>query len=107
MEVNNIKEYDTNTIHKCPICLDIMDYFTPRYPNMICGKCANDNNGKILDSFGNEVSFGNLDIYGGFASYHKINNEIVKKEDHLCWINTIKCYANEARFGGIVIQTMN
>jgi hypothetical protein len=114
MEVNNIKECDTtNTIHKCPICLDIMDYYTPRYPNMICGKCANGNNvnnvnnGKILDSFGNEVSFGNIDISGGFISYHKINNEIVKKEDHLCWINTIKCYANEARFGGIVIQTMN
>jgi hypothetical protein len=101
---------NNNIIHKCPICLDIMDYFTPRYSKMICGKCANgnnDNNCKILDSFGNEVSFGNLDIYGGFASYHKINNEIVKKEDHLCFINNIKCYANEARFGGIVIQTMN
>ena len=32
--------------------------------------------GIVLDSFGNEVSFGNIDIYGGFASYHKINNEM-------------------------------
>ena len=108
-ESNN--DTDTNTIHKCPLCLDIMDYYTARYPKMICGKCANGDNGKILDSFGNEVSFSNIDIYGGFASHHKINNnnnhELVHKNDHICWINTIKCCANEARFGGIVIQTMN
>jgi hypothetical protein len=106
---NEEQKDNTNILHKCPICLDIMDYYTDRYPKMICGKCANGENGKILDSFGNEVSFSNIDIYGGFTSYHKINNnnnEIVQKQEHICWINTNKCYANEARFGGIVIQTM-
>ena len=106
----SVTESENNIIHKCPICLDIMDYYTARYPKMICGKCANGDNGKILDSFGNEVSFSNIDIYGGFASHHKINNndnELVHKNEHICWINTIKCYANEARFGGIVIQTIN
>ena len=79
---------------------------------MICQKCSNGDNGKILDSFGNEVSFGNIDISGGFISYHKINNndnennnKIIQKEDHMCWINNIQCYADEARFGGIVIQS--
>ena len=112
----SVTESENNIIHKCPICLDIMDYYTSRYPKMICGKCANGDNGKILDSLCNEVSFSNIDIFGGFISHHKINNynndnnnnnEIVQKKEHICWINTIKCYANEARFGGIVIQTMN
>ena len=101
------KESETNTIHKCPLCLGIMTYYLDRYPKMICHKCANGDNGKIIDNFGNDVSFSNIDIYGGFASHHKINNEIVYKTDHICWINTVKCYANEMRFGGIVIQTMN
>jgi hypothetical protein len=97
---------ENNNISKCPICLDIMNNFTLRYPKMICQKCSNGETGKIIDSFGNEVSFGNIDISGGFTSYHKINNEIVKKEEHICLINNIKCYADEARFGGIVIQIM-
>jgi hypothetical protein len=108
-------------IHKCPLCLSILEYYTDRYPKMICPKCANGENGKIIDNFGNDVSFSNIDIYGGFASHHKISNgngnsnsngnsnenEIIHKNEHICWINSIKCYASEARFGGIVIQTMN
>lgn len=112
---NNDKntDTDTTTIHKCPLCLFILEYYTDRYPKMICPKCANGENGKIIDNFGNDVSFSNIDIYGGFASHHKISNgnsnenEIIHKNEHICWINSIKCYASEARFGGIVIQTMN
>ena len=36
----------------------------------------------------------------GFISV--INDTI--GEDHECYINNIKCYADEARFGGIVVQ---
>ena len=104
----NDNNTDTTIIHKCPICLEIMNYYTDRYPKMICHKCSNGDNGKIIDNFGNDVSFSNIDIYGGFSSHHKINNnEIVHKTDHICWINTVKCYASEMRFGGIVIQTLN
>ena len=98
---------DNNMEKECPLCLDKMTYFTARYPKMICEKCCNGNNGKILDSSGNEVSFCNADMYGGFISIHNINNEQVTKEDHVCFINNIKCCANEARFGGIVIQKMD
>ena len=35
---------------------------------------------------------------------------LLKKKEHECWVNNgtknIKCYADEARFGGIVIQIM-
>ena len=109
MKKNTNKE--KKEIHKCPICFYNVNLFTHIYPKMICINCYNGNNGKILDSFGNEVSFSNIDIYGGFISHHKISNgndtKIVRKEEHTCYINNIKCFASEARFGGIVIQTMN
>lgn len=112
IESNNTNTKNNTTINNCPLCLDVLTFYTPRYPKMICQKCSNGDNGKILDSFGNEVSFGNIDISGGFISYHKINNndnennnKIIQKEDHMCWINNIQCYADEARFGGIVIQS--
>lgn len=98
---------DNNMEKQCPLCLDTMIYFTPRYPQMICQKCSNGDNGTIVDSSGNKVSFYNADIYGGFISIHIINNEKVTKEDHVCFINNIKCFATDARFGGIVIQKMD
>ena len=101
---DNIK--DIKLIHNCPICKDVLEYYTHRYPKAICNKCSNTENDEIIDSFGNPVSFGNVDCTGGFVSYHKINNTIVKKEEHICWIKDFKCYANEMRFGGIVIQTI-
>ena len=99
-------------IYKCPICLETLTHFSSRYPKAICGKCAYSN---IKDNDGNLVSFHNIDISGGFISKHTINNNynnniIVEKKEHECWVNNgkrdIKCYADEARFGGIVIQVM-
>jgi len=99
-------------IYKCPICLETLTHFCPRYPKAICSKCADSN---IKDNDGNLVSFHNIYISGGFISKHTINNNynnsvIVEKKEHECWVNNgienIKCYADEARFGGIVIQIM-
>jgi hypothetical protein len=94
---DNIK--DIKLINNCPICKDVLEYYTHRYPNAICNKCSNTENDEIIDSFGNPVSFANVDCTGGFISFHKINNTIVKKEEHICWIK-------EMLFGGIVIQTI-
>jgi hypothetical protein len=86
----------------CPLCLNVHS-FTPRYPKAICGKCAA---GEITDLTGQPVAFCNIDFSGGFRSLHTINQEVVQKNDHLCLIQNVKCYADEARFGGIVIQTL-
>ena len=93
-------------IYKCPICLETLTHFSPRYPKAICSKCADSN---IKDNDGNLVSYHNVDISGGFISRHFINNStVLEKVEHICWISngteSIKCYADEARFGGIVIQ---
>ena len=79
----------------CPICDKNMIDFE-RYPKMICHECV------LLTTTenGETIKFYNIDHTGGFLS---IVND-VKGKDHECFINNLKCYADEARFGGIVIQ---
>jgi hypothetical protein len=75
-----------------------------RYSKIICEKCYDKD---IYDKEGNLVKFYNEGIGGGFISEHIINNKRVVKKEHECYINGIKCYADEARFGGIVIECRN
>ena len=79
----------------CPICNDKMNYFE-RYPNMVCHKCVE----KTLTEKDEKIEFYNIDHTGGF--YSLVNDE--KGNIHECYIEDQKCYADEARFGGIVIQ---
>ena len=85
----------------CSLCNEKCDGFS-RYKNMVCNDCINKYNCKDIN--GNVVTYCNQDISGGFISKHNENGLIIKKQDHICWINNIKCYACEARFGGIIIQ---
>jgi hypothetical protein len=60
----------------------------------------------MCDEKGNPVSFENSDALdgSGFISYHQEGNTRVAKEEHVCFLRGIKCYAEEAHLGGIVIQ---
>jgi len=84
---------------QCPIC-NCEHFFSQRYSNAVCKNCCL----KAVDEFGNSVKYYNTNICGGFESIHIIDNIIVKKQDHYCWIDEKKCYSDEARFGGIVIE---
>ena len=87
---------------KCPICNETLMRLE-RYPRSICATCASKEN--LKDASGNPVDYINLHIGGGFASLHTMEDgTIVQKEDHICFVKGVKCYADEARFGGIVIQ---
>ena len=81
----------------CPICNNLR-FTTSRYPKKICSNCeeltVTENNEKIR--------FFNIDNTGGFLSI--VNNH--HGNIHECYINNIKCYADEARFGGIVISVV-
>jgi hypothetical protein len=88
----------------CNVCKNIIKTISVRYPKMICIDCHN--RPDIKDSDGFNVYFANQSITGGFISIHSIDNKLVEKEDHICFIDGVKCYATEARFGGIVIQTL-
>ena len=83
---------------KCPIC-NSEGHYVPRYRNYVCGNCI-DTYGTYTKA-GQKISFGNIDYWGGFKS--KIEGEDNYGSVHECYINNLQCYADEAKFGGIVI----
>lgn len=82
--------------YHCPICKVELEPI-PRYPSYVCGNCAQE----ASDEAGRLLKFYNIDSSGGYIAKYVDTNE--EYESHICYINAIKCYANEARFGGIVI----
>jgi len=86
-----------NTKYQCPICKTDLQPKT-RYPNYVCSECSN----KASDKLGNPLSFGNIGIGGGFEAFCAKTNK--KHDSHICYIEGIECFADEARFGGIVIE---
>jgi len=87
----------------CPVCHKNELTPNPRYPRMLCMVC---HEGEKKDEAGNGVEFQNIDLFGGFQSLHMENGETKIKNEHICYIKNVRCYATEARFGGIVIQTL-
>ena len=81
----------------CPTCDKIM-MKSARYPNRICRECAL----LTVTKKNEKIEFHNIDCLGGFVSL--VNN--VEGSIHQCYVNNIECYADEARFGGIVISVV-
>jgi predicted amidophosphoribosyltransferase len=81
----------------CPICGKAQKKI-PRYPDYICRDCAK----RASDEQGRPLEFFNQGMSGGFYARHVGTRE--KSDNHICFIDGIKCWADEARFGGIVIQ---
>lgn len=80
----------------CPICSK-QTPFSPRYPNYVCKECRN----KATDENNRLLKFYNISASGGFQAIYNDTGEIY--DSHICYIDNRKCFANEARFGGIVI----
>jgi hypothetical protein len=51
---------------------------------------------------GRSLRFSNVDMTGGFIAEYADTSELY--DSHECRIDDIHCYADEGRFGGIVIQ---
>ena len=85
----------------CPNC-NKPRRFMERYPNALCPAC---HKGPIVDANGSRVTFINTHPLGyGVASEHHENGKIVVKDEPFCFLEGKTCYAQEYRFGGIVIQ---
>jgi len=82
----------------CPICNDNVQP-NERYPNYLCPRCAQ----KLTDKEGRKVSFANEGFFGGCIGSYEDGTIY---EVHSCYVDGIECEANEAKFGGIVIQTI-
>ena len=86
-----------NKTHDCPICAAEVTHFE-RYPMQVCGDCSS----RARDADGRLLEFGNVSLSGGFVAVYSDTREIY--DGHLCYIDDIPCYAEEHRFGGIVIS---
>lgn len=88
----------------CSRCRKRVMYF-PRYPKRICGECSNLD---VFDENGYKLSFSNAGFGGGFIAKYYQGETLVKETNDewgkVCFIEGKKYIADEARFGGIVIQ---
>ena len=82
---------------QCPICSKPVEP-SQRYPRYVCRKCAS----KPSSQDGRVLIFYNENMWAGFGAKYADNGE--KYLSHDCYINGVKCFADEAYFGGIVIQ---
>ena len=81
----------------CPICC-ISVQPSERYPHCLCEECA----ARAVDVTGRALAFFNLSFSGGYGAQFADTKEAY--DSHICYIDGVKCYADEAHFGGIVIQ---
>lgn len=85
------------TSYACPVCSTPLDP-NPRYPRYVCRTCVT----KAVAPNGRSLAFSNIDATGGyFATYSDTGEEY---KSHECLIAGIRCRADEARFGGIVVE---
>jgi hypothetical protein len=86
------------TAQYCPICKQEVQS-NPRYTNYVCSKCV----ALATDADGRRVDFYNETIMGtGVMGKYTDTQENYAGYD--CYIAGVKCWADEARFGGIVVQ---
>jgi hypothetical protein len=86
--------------NRCPVCHSLRE-LSPRYPDFLCGRCGN----RAVDPKGRRVTFCNTHIGGGFmAKFVDDSSEASEiTESHICYVGHLKVWADEARFGGIVL----
>lgn len=103
-DMNELNKFKRNESLKfkqfCPNC-ETETGFQQRYPKSICRKCYS----KITDLNGRIVEFFNTETGGyGCQGYYAGTKQKEKYESESCYIDGKEYYAEEARFGGIVIQ---
>ena len=81
---------------RCPICKKYTKE-DPRYPNAVCPVCAE----QATDEQGRRLLLYNESVSGGFHAIVQDTNE--SRTSHICYIQGVECWADEAYMGGIVI----
>lgn len=96
---------ETQPTYSCPICgIELKPI--PRYPRYVCRRCK----GKACSIDGRSLVFSDCEMkddviqMGVFVATYADSKK--RYNSHDCYIDGIRCYADEARFGGIVIQVV-
>jgi hypothetical protein len=84
-------------VHACPICSAALKA-DPRYPRAVCGACA----ARACSADGRPLRFVNVSLSGGYEAWYADTGE--SYPSHACFIDGLRCRADEARLGGIVIE---
>ena len=88
---------DNEAVQQCPICSVAVER-SERYPQYVCSDCY----AKAADEDGRPLRFSNVSFSGGFAALYGDTHE--ERDSHICYIDGVKCWADEAHMGGIVIR---
>jgi hypothetical protein len=91
---------EISSSHPSPICSNPVPHWE-RYPRAVCQDCYN----KACNAQGQKLLFFNQSMSGGFEAMVADTKEAYPS--HLCYIEGKECWADEHRFGGIVIQPYN
>ena len=86
--------------HQCPICGIALEPVA-RYPRYVCQDCAD----RATSIDGRPLEFFNLGLSGGYGARYADNQTSYNSHD--CIIDGQACRADEARFGGIVIELLD
>lgn len=84
----------------CPIC-GREQPAVARYPDYLCRECA----GRATDPGGHPLRFYNTSLSGGFVAKYADTDDLAEESvTHIVYIDGLRCRADEARFGGVVVQ---
>lgn len=81
----------------CPICGTTVNE-NLRYPRYLCATCS----ANVTDAEGRELRLFRRSPDGRFAASYEESGETY--DSHEVYVMGIRCWADEARFGGIVVQ---
>ena len=84
---------------RCPICSVAVEP-NPRYPRSVCRDCA----AQAASADGRKLAFSNVDLSGGFVTHYADTG--AEYPSHECFVGGVRCHADEARFGGGVVEVV-
>jgi hypothetical protein len=89
------------TLVLCPICGE-QQPAVPRYPDYLCRSCV----ARASTADGRRLVLVNTSLSGGFAARYADTEELCEEVTitHVVYIDGVRCWADEARLGGIVVQ---
>jgi hypothetical protein len=85
----------------CPIC-GAEQPALPRYPDYLCRQCVS----RASTEDGRLLVLVNTSLAGGFAARYADTEELCEEVTitHIVYVDGVRCWADEARLGGIVVQ---
>ncbi|OIN88204.1 MAG: hypothetical protein COS37_04195 [Anaerolineae bacterium CG03_land_8_20_14_0_80_58_20] len=83
----------------CSICNKTIQAFQ-RYPRRVCQECA----ARAKSKDNRPLAFYNESLSGGYLAQYA--DDGTKYNSHECYIDGIRCRADEAHLGGVVVQVI-